>query len=406
MADGRESLRANPQGWAIVSSTFLLVFLGFGAAYSFTAFFPSLESEFNASREDVSFIFSIAGFLYFALGALSGALADKLGTRPIVIFGVTVAGSGLLLTSQAETLLETYLTFGLGIGVGLGFAYVPAVAAVQRWFTTQRGKAGGIAVAGIGAGTLAGPPIADWLIEIEGWRNAYVYMGLAVLALGAAAASRIDDPDHHKRARNTVSPRAAGDGVGAALRSRRFILFWLASFILSLGLFVPFVHLVPYAIDRNLGAATGVLLLSLIGLGSTAGRFVLAGLADRFGRKRSLTLMFAGVGAMDLIWLAHPSEPGLYLFAVIFGLCYGGYVGTAPSVTADMFGTRMLSSILGWLYTSVAVGTLVGPPLAGRAFDAFQSYDLPILVGSICGFLAAGTMLLIDPKPIANYVAD
>ena len=71
-----------------------------------------------------------------------------------------------------------------------------------------------------------------------------------------------------------------------------------------------------------------------------------------------------------------------------------------------MFGTRMLSSILGWLYTSVAVGTLVGPPLAGRAFDAFQSYDLPILVGSICGFLAAGTMLLIDPKPIANYVAD
>ena len=129
MADGRESLRANPQGWAIVSSTFLLVFLGFGAAYSFTAFFPSLESEFNASREDVSFIFSIAGFLYFALGALSGALADKLGTRPIVIFGVTVAGSGLLLTSQAATLLETYLTFGLGIGVGLGFAYVPAVAA-------------------------------------------------------------------------------------------------------------------------------------------------------------------------------------------------------------------------------------------------------------------------------------
>ena len=394
------------RGWTVVAATFVLLFLGFGAAYSFTAFFPSLEAEFAANREEVSLIFGIAGFLYFALGALSGALADRFGTRPVVLIGVLIVGVGLIMGSYAASLAEAYLAFGLGIGVGVGFAYVPAVAAVQRWFLAKRGLAGGFAVAGIGVGTLAMPPIAAVLIDYGGWRFAYMMMGAAILSIGLLAALGVDDPPAYRRQRAAGGAGMTGAKLWEALSSRTFILFWLSSLLLSVGLFVPFVHLVPYAIDRGYGADTGVLLLSLIGLGSTLGRFVLAGFADRIGRRLALVLMYAGVGLMDLVWLWGGSLAALYLFAIIYGLCYGGFVATAPAVSADFFGTRRLSSIIGWLYTSVAFGTLLGPPLAGRAFDLYHSYDLPIMVGAASGLAAAAIMLFIRAPKTAYSVAD
>jgi len=385
------------RGWSMVAATFSLLFLGFGAAYAFTAFFPSLEAEFQASRQDVALIFGISGFLYFLLGALSGAIADSVGTRPVVLLGVLLCGGGIIWGAFAETLWEAYLAFGLGIGVGIGFFYVPAIGAVQRWFTVRRAMAAGFAAAGIGAGTMLMPGIAEVLIDRPGgWRYAYGTIGICVLVLGFVAALNIDDPPSHSIARR-AGTGLEGATVGQALGSRGFVLLYLSSLALSLGLFVPFVHLEPYAIDKGLGEGTGVFLLMLIGVGSTLGRFVLASLADRIGRRNALALMYAGVGLMDLVWYWGGNIWALYVFAVVYGLCYGGFVGTAPAVSADYFGTRKLSSIIGWLYTSVAFGTLAGPPLAGRAFDLYQSYDLPILIGAASGLAAAVLVMLMGP---------
>lgn len=395
-AVARERMIDSARGWAMVAATFVLLFLGFGAAYAFTAFFPALEAEFQASRQDIALIFGISGFLYFLLGALSGVIADRIGTRPVVLFGVAVCGGGIIWGAYAESLWEAYIAFGVGIGVGIGFFYVPAIGAVQRWFTLRRAMAAGFAAAGIGAGTMVMPGVAEALIDAGDWRYAYRTLGIGVLALGLLAAILIDDPPAHSTARR-AGTGLQGANVGEAMSSRGFILLYLSSLALSLGLFVPFVHLEPYALDRGLGEGTGVFLLMLIGVGSTLGRFVLASLADTIGRRNALALMYAGVGLMDLVWYWGGSIWALYVFAVVYGLCYGGFVGTAPAVSADYFGVKKLSSIIGWLYTSVAFGTLLGPPLAGRAFDVYQSYDLPILIGAGSGFVATALVLMMGP---------
>ena len=67
-----------------------------------------------------------------------------------------------------------------------------------------------------------------------------------------------------------------------AVRTRAFVGLYAACLIASFGAFVPFVHLVPYALDHGIPPSAAVLLLSMIGVGSTAGRFFLGGLADRF----------------------------------------------------------------------------------------------------------------------------
>jgi MFS family permease len=100
---------------------------------------------------------------------------------------------------------------------------------------------------------------------------------------------------------------------------------------------------------------------------------------------------------MHLWWFSSGSVWQLAVFALLFGSCYGGFVALYPALTVDYFGGRNASGIIGFLYTATAVGTLVGPKLAGDGFDLFGSYALPILVSAGCALLAALLILLL-PK--------
>jgi MFS family permease len=168
--------------------------------------------------------------------------------------------------------------------------------------------------------------------------------------------------------------------------------------IASFGLFVPFVHLVPYAMDRGIAQSSAVLLLGAIGVGSTAGRFFLGGLADRMGRHLGVVVMFVGMGGSLVIWAVSDAFVALAAFALVFGVFYGGFVALIPALVTDYFGRRNASSIIGVLYTSVAFGTLIGPSAAGLAFDLSHSYALPI-VASIAANLLVAAILATMPKP-------
>ena len=137
-------------GWFVVVAAFAVTFIGFGCAYTFSAFVEPLQREFGATRGSVSLVFSLAGFLYFGLGIVSGPLADRFGSRPLAATGMILTGFGLALASVARSLMEVYAAYGLGVGIGVGCAYVPAIGAVQRWFVRRRGFASGLAVSGIG----------------------------------------------------------------------------------------------------------------------------------------------------------------------------------------------------------------------------------------------------------------
>jgi len=398
-----EARAAHPNlfhGWIVVWAAFAVMFLGFGAAYSFTAFFDPLQQEFGVSRAPLSLAFSIAGALWFTIGAVSGPLADRFGPRGSTLFGIILLGGGLIVAAAAHRLWQVYLGYGLGIGAGIGFSYVPSIGAVQRWFVRQRGFASGVAVSGIGAGTLFGPPIAAFLIEQLGWRGAYFALGVGVLLLGSVAGFLVD-ADPHRRGLapdndplESDAPRPAPWGLtlGEAVRTRVFWLLYLAPGCAAMGLFIPFVHLTLYAEDHGISHESAVLLFSLVGVGSIAGRFLLGGIADRFGRRRSFGAMFLGMALMMLWWLASSTVWQLALFALVFGTCYGGFVALAPAVIVDYFGNRSASALIGTIYTSVAVGTLAGPPLAGLAFDLLHSYTLPITIGA--AFMVAATLLV------------
>jgi len=375
-------------GWVVVLCAFGLMFTGFGIAYSFAAFFQAFQAEFGAPRAHVSLVFSLCALLWFSTGVPGGMLADRFGPRGVCLAGVVCLAAGPALAAQASSVEILYLTYSIGVGVGIGLSYVPSVGAVQRWFTTNRALATGIAVSGIGAGNLAFPPLAAWWIGIFGWRGAYLALAALVLVLALPAAMAVEN----RRVRPGVTQGGAplpGATLGDALRSQQFWLLYVVAFLICVGFFVPMVHLAPYAHDRGYSAAQGVTLVSLLGLGSLVGRFAVAGIADRLGHMRSLVGLAAGLGLMFLLWWAAESYWALAVFAVLFGSLYGGYVALAPTLCMDLFGARNVTGIIGCLYTAAGFGTLIGPTVAGAAFDAYGSYDAPILGCALLSFIGA-----------------
>jgi MFS family permease len=396
------------RGWIVVACAFAVMFLTFGTAYSFSAFFASLQNAFAASRGDIALSFSIAVPLYYLVGAISGPLADRFGSQASCIFGMVIAGAGLMFAATANELWQIHVGFGLGLGLGIGFSYVPAIAAVQRWYVRRRGFASGIAVSGIGFGTLLMPPLAAVLIEWAGWRGAWTTIGLSIIVLGGTAALFIDNsPSRYGAlpdggvvgvsANSDVGP-LEGAGLREAIASRPFILLYLSLITIWIGASIPFVHLVPYAEDSGLSHGAAVTIFGLVGIGSIAGRFLLGGAADRIGLRSLLAAVFAGVALMQLWWLAATTAWQLAIFAFIFGGCYGGFVALFPAITVAYFGGRNASGIIGALYTGGAAGSFLGPKLAGDVFDAFGSYTIPISIGAACAALAV-IFVIAAPEP-------
>jgi len=399
-------------GWWVVAGAFLCMMTGYAVAYSFAAFFGTLEAEFGARRGETSLVFSISAFLYFLLGFPAGLIADRIGPRPVVIGGLLLIAAGLVAASQAQSLWQIYAGYGLGVGVGIGLSYVPSVAAVQRWFVRLRGAASGVAIAGIGVGTLIGAPLAHLLIATLGWRQSYLALA-AFAVVGAVMAGALIrpaperyglTPDGDPPPPSGALAVPAGLALGEAVRSGPFWAIYIGALLLSFGLFVPFVHLAPYAVDVGLGEAFGVLLIVLLGVGSTVGRFLFASLTGRLGRRLSFAAMYLGAAVMLALWTQSTSAPALAMFALLFGAFYGGFVAIAPSLAADYFGGRALGSIIGALYSGVAFGALLGAPAAGFAYDFFGSYGGAILAGAaLC--LISFVLTLAMPEP-ARWLAE
>ncbi|WP_093581678.1 MFS transporter [Geodermatophilus amargosae] len=373
------------RSWVMVAAAFAAMFASFGIAYSFGAFLEPMAEEFGAGRGTTSVFFALTSLTYFGLGALSGVAVDRYGPRRVLLVGGIALGAGLAATSQAGELWIGLLTYGLGVGIGVACAYVPMVAVVSGWFERRRTLAIGVAVTGIGLGTLAVAPLAAALIDEVGWRNTHLLLGMTGAAVLVVCALVVTRPP--------VQTGPAALTLAEAVRNRDYRRLYLASGLLSVALFVPFVHLPGYAVEAGVDRVAAAALVGVIGAASTAGRLVLGVVAARTGALRAFQGCFLTMGASFALWSLGSGGYGvLFTFAVVLGVGYGGFVALGPAVVAERFGTTRLGGLLGVLYTSAGIGSAVGAPLAGVAVDASGSY-VPVIAG--CLVLGAAAFLTV-----------
>jgi MFS family permease len=370
----------SPRAWGVVAAAFAAMFVAFGIAYSYGAFLDEMREDFGVGRAAGAAFFSLTSLLYFGLGGVSGAASDRFGPRRVLLVGAAALGLGLVVTSQAGSLGVALAAYGVGVGVGVACAYVPMVALVGAWFERRRTLALGVAVAGIGIGTLTIPPATAALIESAGWRDSYLVLaavGVGTLVLCSLAA-----------ARPPASAFAGSASLRDALRDRQYRNVYVATALLGIPLFVPFVYLPSYAEERGTDPVLAAGLIGAIGTASVVGRLALGAVAGRAGLLRVFRGCFLAMALSFAIWWVAGSSYALLLaFAVVLGIGYGGYVALAPAVIAERFGVERLGALLGVLYTSAGIGTAIGPPLAGAIIDA-GGYE-PAIAASLALGLAA-----------------
>ncbi len=360
----------SPHAWRMVAAAFVAMCATYAVAYSFGAFFKPMAAEFGAHRSATSAVFSITVLVWCILGPVTGHLSDRFGPRIVVATGALVMGLGLALTSMIDCLWLGYLTYGIGVGVGVACAYVPMVAVVGGWFLRRRNTALGIAVAGIGFGTVCGAPIAATLISHLGWRATYLAFAAASTTVLLGCAWIVERPPVH------VTPSRVQ--LRDALRSPAFGFVYASSVTVSIVIFVPFVYLPSFAHDRGASEFASAALVGIIGGASVAGRMGLGSLADRAGVVRLYQASFLVLALSYGIWLAAASYPVMVAFALVMGAGYGGYVALSPAVIAHLFGTNRMGTVLGALYTSGGIGAMAGPPLVGLIIDRTGSYRIAI----------------------------
>lgn len=379
-------------GWVSVGAGFVSMAAVFGVAYSFGAFFAPMAAEFGTGSGATSLVFSITACCWFLLGSVSGRLTDRFGPRPVLLVGAVALAVGLLVTSAAQQLWVGYLGYGLGVGVAVACGYVPMVAVVGSWFDRHRALAIGLAVSGIGVGTLAGAPLAAVLIDAYGWRQAHVLLGLggaALLVLAAVAVSRPPEPVGEQ-------PRVLREVV----RTGEFRAVYAATLLASVALFVPLVFLPAAAVAGGASPIAGAALIGVVGVASTTGRLVIGALADRAGRVRAFQACFAVFAVSFAVWFVGGGSWGwLLAFAIVLGTGYGGWIALQPTVLAELFGVHGLGALVGLVYTAAGIGALIGPPVAGVLVDATGGFGWAIAAGGVCG-LAAFLFLLRLPVQI------
>lgn len=371
------------RSWIMAIAAGMAMFTVFGVGYSFGAFFASITEDFNAGSGATATVFGVTIAFSFFLGQFTGAISDRIGPKRVLQFGAIMLGAGLIVTTIVPNIVLAYLAYGIGVGSAIACGYVPMVAVVGGWFDTKRALALGVAVAGIGLGTLVGSPLAAALISAMGWRAAFVCYAIGGSTLLLVVSTVID-----------VGPATEPAPRRRPLRElwaiADFRVLYLSMASTAFGLFVPFVFIAKYALDRGTGEVAAATLVGLIGGASIFGRLALGVLATRVDAARLFRITFAVMALSQLLWLTSGGTYALLvLFAVLYGTGYGGFIALSPAVAAARFGLTGLGGVIGTWYTAAAFGALLGPPFAGELIDrfGFTAAIIAVMIAIGCGWL-------------------
>jgi len=387
--------------WVILFASCILNVASRADSASFGVFIDPLVAQFGWKRGDISFAYSLAFLAGVPAMVAMGWLGDRYGARKLMIGASLLIGTGTVLLGTIKELWHFYVFYGLFVG-SLGNAAFTVLLPVilTRWFHRHMGLALGIYWAAFGAGPMIFAPLFRWLIETRGWEWSFTLIGIVVggILISFSTLIRNSPADKGLSAYGAEGiakepPAAAAIGiVPAGLRevlARRPV--WLLMGIHHIGCVghaIILAHVVSMATFMGVSGVEAAGVLSTIAGTSIISRFVSSILTERFGGRAVLTLALIGQSTPVFILLFASEAWVFYLFAVIFGLCYGGEMVGFPIINRQLFGAKApLGSIYSFQMLGAATGMALGGWLGGILFDLSGSYTWSILASIVIGYL-------------------
>ena len=362
--------------WVIVAAGGLLGCVAIGAMFSLPVFIRPIAEATKWSITGVSSAMTV-GFLAMALGSMFwGTLSDRIGPGLVVLIGSVMLAASVGLASQATSLIEFQLIFGVLVGIATAAIFAPMMATVTGWFDTHRSLAVSLVSAGIGMAPIVMSPLAAWLVSNYDWRTSM----LAIAGVAAVAMIPVTFLVRRPPALEAGAVAVAGGGepdvemsLGQALRSPPFIILVLTNFFCCATHSGPIFHTVSYAVTCGIPMIAAVSIYSVEGLAGMGGRVVFGILGDRLGAKPVLVvgLLLQAFGALAYFFVRELAA--FYAVAAVFGFIYAGVMPLYAVLARENFPLRMMGTVIGGTAMAGSLGMAIGPVAGGFIYDTSGS---------------------------------
>lgn len=401
---GENDMRSLPR-WLIASVCgALIVTIAMGVRQTFGVFLIPLSEAFGLGREQVGLTLAIQNLVFGIATPFAGALADRYGGQRLLAVGAMVYALGVAAVTIAAS--PWLLLLALGVVVGLAQSattFAPVFGVIgQLAPPAQRGFAFGLVTAGGSVGMFAFVPLAQLLLAALGWQGALLALA-AVMVLPALLTPALSAPAN--RMRVAANAPSGPQVIALALRHPGYALLFAGFFVC--GFHVAFIatHLPAYLVDSGVGATVAAVALALIGLGNIAGSYLFGALGDRMVKKQVLSGIYLGRAIIFVLFLIVPlTDVSALAFGLSIGVLWLGTVPLTSGLVAQLFGTRYLGMLYGFVFFGHQIGAFLGAWMGGAVYDRTGSY-LPVWLAALMLSLAATVIhWLIDDRPVRQVV--
>ncbi|MCL2627182.1 MAG: OFA family MFS transporter [Oscillospiraceae bacterium] len=398
----------NQKLYPVVSA--VAIQLTLGIAYVWSVFQTGIaDSIFAGDNAAAGLTFSLLLAALTIGSVIGGKLAVRYNTRVVVFSGGVILFAGFMLASFVTPGNGWMLWVGYGFlgGVGMGFTYATTIACVQKWFPHKKGLATGIIVSALGFGGVVFTPIIEYLVTVFGGAGVgeprtFMVLSTVFLAVCTLGSLFMKNPSEEyvaaTVASNTATVKVVRDYTPTQmLKTPQFYLIIVSYLLACMGGLMMIGFAKPIAVSKGLAetATIGVLAISMF---NSLGRLIWGMISDKLGRKNTIIILLTGSAVLSLFVTA---VNGLWIYALIamIGFFYGGLISTFPSLTADVFGAKHMSTNYGIVLLGFGGGAIISSQIAGYyknvAADDINLMFPAFVIASCCAVLGIIMMFIL-----------
>jgi OFA family oxalate/formate antiporter-like MFS transporter len=402
-------------GWVMVLTAMISGAFATGVGvWGVSVFVVPMETDLGWSRTAFFMALTIRSLLTGLTAPFVGPLFDtSWGPRAIMVSGAFAMGGSLVGLRFVTELWQFYLLFGV-VGavanIGLGPFFVQAV--LPKWFIRRRGIALGVAATGAGFGSLLFPLTIQWLIDLAGWRDAWLVVGITalILVLPGALLVRTRPEDMGLLPDGAEAPPMKANGErrlvvaedrsftrSEAVRTRSFWLITLAFTLSGIGLMGFQSNWIPYFQGLGFTAAVGSLAITMYGVFTVGTRLIWGTMAGRSPVRYLLALELFLASVTIVLGMFIQNMGMLFAFTITHGIAIGGYFILQPLIVANYFGRQHLGAVNGTMRPFMTASHAISPFMVASLFDLTDSYRLSFIVVMFTWFFAAITIFWAKP---------
>ena len=403
--------------WIIIVIAAVLHMAGGSIRQTFGVLIVPFEEQLGWSPAASVLAYSLASIVGALLAPISGIATDRYGARKVILVGIVFFFLGAIFTGLASQVWHIWISFGIGLGVAQAAFNVPILAAATYWFRTRLGFGIGLLQASHGIGPALMVIMVSVLVASANWQYAFLTLGIfgSLVMLGMMLFFRNRPSDMGLRAYGAPDTEPISqqlDPMIERMRTKAYLVsmqgtsaFWKlvgVHFLGCTGHAIVIIYVIPIAIRAGVDSLAAAGILTTLVSVSVLTRFLTPVVAEYLGAKRAMATMFLlqGLPVLMLFWTQEVWQ--FYLFAVIFGLGYGGEGSAFPIINRQYFGRGPMGRSFGWQQFGAGTGMAFGAWIGGALLAVFGSYNPTIILSTAAS--VTGAIILLSMEPTARLL--